>query len=145
MPICEFPACFPAAAASFPVAAACFPVAVACFPTAVAGNGGARLFRFLAVLAVAGFSSRVGISVCLLFVVLTGGLVKRMLERLARVMGMLLLALAKSNSSPDTNISSISSVAAAADTLGCELSLLLALGGAMLSLWFPSCPPTNLL
>jgi hypothetical protein len=37
-----------------------------------------------------------------------------MLERLARVMGMLLLALAKSNSSPDTNISSISS--AAADT-----------------------------
>jgi hypothetical protein len=47
---------------------------------------------------------------------LTGGLVKRMLERLARVMGMLLLALAKSNSSPDTNISSISSVAAAADT-----------------------------
>jgi hypothetical protein len=38
-----------------------------------------------------------------------------MLERLARVIGML-LALAKSNSSPDTNISSISSVAAAADT-----------------------------
>jgi hypothetical protein len=45
---------------------------------------------------------------------LTGGLVKRMLERLARVMGMLLAALAKSNSSPDTNISSISSAGAAA-------------------------------